>query len=144
MSSLSEKLLDPGVRPKLVEALASDVDAEVNAQSGIGGMAVKTAYKGATKVKSGIVGEAINAMLPRLCEQFQPMWDAKGAQSFSAYLTQNSSQAADSVLEIADEYAARADYPAVSKIYNGMRSKAKGYVESSLPRLGSTVERFMA
>lgn len=144
MSSLSQKLLDPGVRPALTEALAADIDTEVQGLSGLSGAAIKTAYKSATKVKADAVTRGVDSMLPKLCEAMQPYWDGKGDQSFAAHLQQNSSSAADTVLEIADAEVKNADNAAVTKMYGGLRGKAKGYVEEALPRLATTIERFMA
>lgn len=144
MSSLSETLLAPERRPAVVAALAADIDAEVASQRGIGGAAVKAAYATAKKVKDGIVDEGVDSLLPQLVRDLQPLWDERGERSFADQLTSNADQAVDIVLAAADARAAHASYPVVSKIYQGLRGKAKDYVVEALPRVGSTVEKFMA
>lgn len=144
MSSLSETLLSPDRRPVVVAALAADIDAEVASQRGIGGAAVKAAYATAKKVKDGIVDEGVDSLLPQLVQDLQPLWDERGERPFADQLTANADQVAGIFLAAADARAARASYPVVSKVYQGLRGKTKEYVVEALPRVGATVERFMA
>lgn len=140
--SFTESLLDPTRRPQVVQAIATVVDQEVAAKSGLGGMALKGAYASAKKVKEGIVPKATDAMLPDLAAALEPYWNARGEQDFGSYLAGRSGEVADSLLAVADTKAASPDNAALAKIYKPIRGKAKGYVEEALPQLAAAIAPF--
>ncbi|GAA1398853.1 DUF6918 family protein [Luteococcus peritonei] len=141
--SFTDSLLDPAKRPQVVQAIAAVVDQEVDAKSGLAGMALKGAYASAKKAKEGIVPKATDAMLPDIAAALQPYWDAKGEQDFGAYLSSRSGEVADSLLAVADAKAASPDNAAIAKLYKPIRGKAKGYVEEALPRLAEALKPFV-
>lgn len=142
--SFSEQILDPSRRPQVVAAIAGVIESTVESQSGLSGMAIKTAFASAKKAKAGIVEKGTDKLLPEIAEALAPYWDGKGDQEFGAYLAANSSEAADKLLAVADENAAKADNAAMAKMYKGVRGKAKGIVEEALPKLGAAIAPFAA
>ncbi|MEL4504305.1 hypothetical protein AAEX63_03270 [Luteococcus sp. H138] len=141
--SFTESLLSPTNRPQVVDAIATVVDQEVAGKGGLGGMALKTAYASAKRMKEGIVVKGTNAMLPDIAKALQPYWDARGDQDFGAYLSSRSGEVADDLLAVADAKAASPDNAAVAKLYKPIRGKAKGYVEEALPRLAAALTSFV-
>jgi len=139
-NDLSRILTDPARRPRCVEALAQVVDAEVQARSGVGGIALKTAYKAVTSIKPDLVLRAVDYMLPDVADQLDPFWAAREGQDFGAYLSSRGGEVADALLGVTDQRAAKPDHSAIAKIYNGLRPRARGLVEQALPRLGTTIE----
>lgn len=140
MTSLPALLTDPVRRPRAVEALAGVVQDEVQSRTGISGIALKTAYKAVTAIKSDIVFKAVDYMLPDFAQALDPFWTARSGQPFGTYLTSRSAEAAEALLGVTDQRAANPDHAALAKIYNGIRPKAQGMVASALPRLGAAVE----
>lgn len=140
--SFTEQILEPSRRPQVVAAIAGVIESTVEQQSGLSGMAIKTAFNSAKKAKPGAVEKATDKMLPELADALAPFWEAKGTQNFGAYLGANSSVAADKLLAVADANAAKADNPAMQKMYQGLRGKAKGIVEQALPKLGAAIAPF--
>lgn len=121
--------------------LAEVIDAQVKAQSGLSGAAVKAAYAAANKFKPGIVTTATSAMLPDFLGALSPLWDSRPeGTSFGAHLAANSDAAAEALLSVTDRQAESA--PAVlAKAYGSLRGKAKGYVAEALVPVGDTIER---
>lgn len=142
--SFTDSLLDPAKRPQVVQSLSTVIDQEVESKSGLGGMALKTAFASAKKMKDGIVPKATDAMLPEIAAALAPYWDAKGDQDFGSYLSSRSSEVADALLAVADAKAASPDNAALAKVYKPIRGKAKGYVEEALPRLAAALTPYVA
>lgn len=140
MTSLPLVLTDPARRPQAVEALASVVESEVRDRSGISGVALKTAFKAVTAIKSDIVFKAVDYMLPDFADALDPFWAARGGQPFGAYLSGRGAEAADALLNVTDKRANKPEHATIAKIYNSLRPKAQGMVEAALPRLGAAVE----
>ncbi|MXP23369.1 hypothetical protein GIY30_18690 [Gordonia sp. HNM0687] len=143
MSDSLQSLLDND-RPAVVADLVNVIDSEVSDQKGLGGAAVKTAYAAAQKVKPGVVSSATNLMLPDFLAALQPFWDSKPAGTpFADHLVANGDAAAEALLTVTDDQAESAR-PALAKVYNSLRGKAKGYVAASLPRVGAAIEKHAA
>ncbi|MFT3716066.1 MAG: hypothetical protein QM774_09010 [Gordonia sp. (in: high G+C Gram-positive bacteria)] len=125
----------------LTNDLVQVIDNQVKSQSGLSGAAVKAAYATVNKVKPGVVATATSAMLPDFLTALSPLWDSKPAGTgFGAWLTQNSDQASEALLEVTDKQADSA--PAgLSKAYHGLRGKAKGYVTEALGPVGDAIEK---
>jgi len=137
-------LLEPTRRPAVVTALAGVIDSEVGGKSGIGGTAIKAAYKSVQKVRPGAVDTATNQLLPEFLGALQPFWDSNDAGSdFGEYLTARGDQVSDALLAVTDRRTADAN-PALAKAYSSLRGKAQDHVRESLPALGSTIQQQMS
>lgn len=145
MNTLSTSLLDPTVRPQAVEALVQLAETEVASKKGITGTMLKTALAGARKAPGGGLGRVVDALLPGVARALDPHYDAKGEQSFDAYLADpaRSGQVADEILAVADAKAKSVEGNPLGKVYGSLRGKAKEHVVAALPALGTTLERFV-
>lgn len=142
--SFTDSLLDPAKRPQVVQSLSTVIDQEVESKSGLGGMALKTAFASAKKMKEGIVPKGTDAMLPDIASALEPFWNAKGDQDFGSYLSSRSGEVADALLAVADAKAESPDNAAIAKLYKPIRGKARGYVEEALPRLAGAITPFVS
>jgi hypothetical protein len=85
-------------------------------------------------VVSGLLDDFLESMDPLYQEAKQ-----KGRPA-GAYLVENKSRAADSLLGVTDRKAARAD-GVLKKAYEKLRPLAKGQVEAAAPRLGQLLDK---
>lgn len=144
MNTLSTTLLDPTVRPEVVEALVRLAETEVAGKKGISGTMLKTALAGAKKAPGGGVDRAVNALLPGMARALDPHFEARGSRPFGDHLADPSraSHVADELLAVADARARSVEGNPLGKVYGRLRGRAKEHVVSALPGLGSTLERF--
>jgi hypothetical protein len=75
MARLAEILTQPTVRPRVVQACADLIDAEVATKSGFAGLAVKAGYKLVKTIKPSMVPDVVDKLLPEFAEAMQPMFD---------------------------------------------------------------------
>jgi hypothetical protein len=146
--SLAEKMTKPPARERVIADCCALVDSEVKNKGGLTGIAVKTGYGIVKAVSPKFVPEVVDAMLDQWVAKLEPLyvdWQKAGnGKSFGDYLTSRSADAADRLLQVTDERAARAKNPTVKKMYEKMRSSAKKHVEEALPGLGKLVEKAAA
>lgn len=149
MSNLSSSLTGAN-REAVVNDLAEFAEQTVSEQSGISGMAVKTAYAGVQKVSPNTIHKGINRALPDLAEALQPHWDdyvtagggqADTAGTFGTFLDNRRDEVASSILEIADRTADRLDNPSLVKIYRSMRGRGEKLVAPNVAGIGTVVEK---
>ncbi|MGH3627245.1 MAG: DUF6918 family protein [Sciscionella sp.] len=143
--TLNELLLSADNRPAFVEDCAGLIDAEVAAKSGVSGLAIKSGYAMVTKIKPGIIPDAVNSMSDDLVARLQPYYAdyvAAGATGgFGNYLDEHSDDAAESLLAVTDARAERSKRPTLKKVYDGLRPKGKSNVVTALPKLGALIEK---
>lgn len=145
MNTLSTSLLDPTVRPQVVDALVQLAETEVAGKKGISGTMLKTALAGVRKAPGGGLGRAANALLPGVARALDPHFEATGQQPFGDHLADpaRSSQVADELLAVADARARAVEGNPLGTVYRSVRGRAKEHVVAALPGLGATLERFV-
>lgn len=145
MNTLSTSVLDPTVRPQVVEALVRLAETEVAGKKGISGTMLRTALAGARKAPGGGLGRVANALLPGVARALDPHFEARGQRPFGDYLADpaRSGRVADELLAVADERARAVEGNPLGKIYGSFRGRAQEHVVAALPGLGSTLERFV-
>lgn len=138
--SLNNLIQDPSIKASIVNDLAQLMNEQVAAKGGMGGMALKTAYKVINGIGPQYVQGAIGRLLPEVFNALDPMWQA-GSQSGDpvAYLTQNSSQAADAVLSVTDDRMASKGEGVIRSTYNKLRKSVKGDVEAAIPGIAKII-----
>ena len=145
MNTLSDAVLDPATRPRVVDALLVLADAEVSTKKGISGTMLKTAFAGARRASESNVRKGVDRLLPGMARALDPHYEAKGEAPFGTYLSDpaRSGQVADELLAVADSAAARVEGNPLGRVYASFRGKAKEHVVAALPRLGATLETFV-
>lgn len=144
VAALSESLLDDTKRPAFLADAKEVLDAEVSDKGGASGLAVKGGYAAVKKVSPTIVGDALESFIPRFVAQLEPFWSeyqASGAGSFADLLVSKQEEVSEALLSVTDERAESSSRPALTKVYNSMRSSAKKHVAEALPRVGALVQR---
>jgi hypothetical protein len=148
MGTLQEKLLAPNVRPQVVTDCAHLIDEEVSSKSGFSGLAIKGAFAVVKAVKSGIVPEVVDSLLPSFAEKLEPIyaaWVATPASPDGAlpgYLEKRSGEVAEALLSITDERAKKSKNATFRKTYEKLRPSGKDHVEHAVPRLGKVLEKY--
>jgi hypothetical protein len=146
MSTLSEILLVPGTRPKVIADCGRLVEEEVDSKGGLSGLAIKGAFMVVKTVKPGFIAEAIDHMLDDFVRRLEP-FHAEAQQKnepVAPFMSSRASAVADALLAISDERAARAKNATLKKSYEKLRPTAKKNVEAAVPRVGRLVAKYTA
>jgi hypothetical protein len=143
MATLRELLGGPEKRNAVVDDSLRVLDAEVDDKSGLGGLAIKTAYKVVKGVSPGFLREVVDHLLDDFLNALDPLYQEAVSQGVPPrkHLESNPSRVADALLGITDARAKRAKNQLVKSTYDKLRSSAKKHVEASVPRLGGLFER---
>ena len=149
MPSLKDMLTDDSRFDRVIHACEGLVESEVANKRGLSGGAVKAGYKVVKKVKPGIIGSALRALVPHFCDALDPVFQqalgegAEGASDrFATSLRGDRSGTAERLLGVTDAKIADASAP-VQKTYRGLRKTAKGHVEDAVPGLVDTLLPFV-
>jgi uncharacterized protein DUF6918 len=144
MPTLTDILLVPGTRPKVITDCVQLINEEVDSKGGLTGLAVKGAYALVKAVKPGFVTEAVDHMLDDFVKRLEPFWaDAQAKnEPVGALLSARAPQVADALLAISDERAAKSTNPSLKKAYEKLRPTGKKHVEQAVPRVGRLVGKY--
>jgi hypothetical protein len=146
--TLKELLCSAANRPKVIHDAAHLVDEEVNAKSGISGIAVKTAYKTVKAVKPGLIPDVIDGLLDRFIEQLEPFYTewSSGAKSqpFDAFLNGQKNKVANALLRVTDDRANHVHNATLRKSYLALRPQGEKNVEVAVPGLGRLLARYVS
>lgn len=143
MTDLSQ-LLDAAKRPQVVQEITTLVDDTVARQSGLTGMALKSAVAAGKKADADAISKGVNKFLPQIVDELNPHWsDYKnsGEQDFGQFLAGREDDVVKAMLDAGDKQADSMP-GAIKKVYSTLRGKAAKIVGPSLPQLGEIVERF--
>jgi hypothetical protein len=144
MSTLTEILLVPGTRPKVVADSVRLIEEEVESKGGLSGIAIKGAFMVVKAVKPGFINEAVDHMLDDFVRRLEPFHTEAQQKNepIGPFLNARASAVADALLAISDERAARAKNQTVKKAYEKLRPSGKKHVESAVPRLGRLIAKY--
>ena len=144
MSTLTEILLAPGNRPKVVVDCVRLIDEEVDSKGGLTGLAVKGAYALVKAVKPGFVSEAVDGMLDDFVKRLEPFYAAAQAKNepIGPALNARSGEVSEALLAISDERAQRAKHNGLKKAYEKLRPTGKKHVEAAVPRVGRLIAKY--
>ena len=145
MSNL-QNLLSEGTRPAVVAELSELAETTVANQSGLTGMALKSALAAVKKTNADAVSKGVDRFLPQIVSALEPHWEgyknARGA-NFGDYLAAHEEEVVQGFLNAADN-ATDSMPAAVQRLYSSMRGRAAKIVGPALPGVGSTVEKHAA
>lgn len=137
-------LLEQPARTEVAKELAALVDSTVATQTGLTGMALKSALGAAKKADADAVTKGVDQGLPMIVSQLEPFWNdyqASGEHNFGGFLVTREEDVVKAILDAGDK--AIGDAPgAIQKVYSSMRGKAAKIVGPSLPEFGNIIERF--
>lgn len=141
--SLLSQIKAPGKRAALVADAEKVLDAEVADKSGLGGIAIKTAFKVVKGVRPGFIRDVIEHLLDDFLAQVDPLYQRAVAQGLSPgeLLEKEKSTVASALLSVTDAKAKRANSELVKKTYEKLRPSAQKQVEVATPRLATLLNR---
>ncbi|NEQ96217.1 MAG: hypothetical protein F6K30_05765 [Cyanothece sp. SIO2G6] len=137
---LNDVLTDSTVKEQVIADCRQLMDEQVATKKGLGGMALKTAYKVIKGLGPNYLSSAIGKLLPTVCDALDPVW-SKGLEGGDPvdYLSQNRSEVADRLLGVTDARIEKSSNKAVRGVYNKLRKSIKGDVEAAVPGLAQII-----
>jgi hypothetical protein len=144
-AKLADVLLTDENKPKVVADCYTLIDQGVSEMSGVGGTAVKVAYKAVNAFMAGHVRYMVESMLPEMVNRLEPYWadfNASGSGAFGDYLAKRGPEVSAALLSVTDERARESNRPVVLKAYKSVRGGAAKHMEAALPRLGDIVVKY--
>jgi hypothetical protein len=144
MPTLTDMLLAPGNRPKLIADCTQLINEEVDSKGGLTGLAVKGAYALVKAVKPGFINEAVDHMIDDFVKRLEPFWVEAQAKNepIGPLLNSRAPQVADALLAISDERAGRSQNANLKKAYEKLRPTGKKHVEQAVPRVGRLIQKY--
>ena len=147
MSTLADLVLDPQLRPRLVDDCTQLVDAEVRKQRGLKGGIIRGAYQTVSKIKPGFIRGVVDSLLNEFVDQLEPFyaqWSAQGTgATFGAWLPGRAADVADALLAVTDARAKRTPHAVIRKLYPKLRPLAKPHVAEAVGPLGTLIDRYL-
>lgn len=141
MATLKEMLGAPPKRGAVIDDACGVLDQEVDDKSGLGGVAIKTAYKVVKGIKPGFIREVVDHLLDDFLDALDPVYQGGLGGSQKEHFVRNAGAVADSLLAITDQRVQKSERAVIRKTYDRLRPTAKKQVEAAAPRLGALVER---
>ncbi len=144
MPTMLETVQDATKRKTIIADCVTVIDEEVAAKGGIGGLAIKGAYKVVKGVKPGFIHEAVDGLLDDFSKQLDPLAQEardKGKR-VPEFFEANRSRVADALLSITDGRAQRSRHAMVKSTYEKLRPSAKKNVEEAVPRVARLIDKY--
>ena len=144
MATLTDILLVPGNRPKVVADCVQLINEEVDSKGGLTGLAVKGAYAVVKAIKPGFINESVDHMLDDFVKRLEPFYSEAQAKNepVGPLLNARAPQVADALLAISDERASRSTNQTLKKAYEKLRPTGKKHVEQAVPRVGRLIQKY--
>lgn len=138
MATLREQAENPEKRKLIIKDALQVLDQEVDDKTGLGGMAVKAAYKLVKGISPGFLEQVVNHLLDDFLDAIEPMYrEALDKQRAPGdYLVEHKVRMANSLLGVTDRRAVNAQRAVIKKTYDKLRPSAQKHVEAAAPRLG--------
>ncbi len=146
-ATLSDVIATDEAKQQVVTDCQALIEQQVSATSGVGGMALKAAFKTVTTLAPGYYESRVERLLPDLLKRLQPFWadfQNSGGGQFGDYLQSRAQEVADSVLAVTDQRAQRSNRTAVTSVYKAVRGSAVEHIQAALPAVGALVEKYAA
>ncbi len=137
MKTLADILLAAPQRDTVVEETVNLIEAHVASRSGLRGMSLKTGLAMVKAARPGILGRAVQRLLPEFVQAIDPLYREfrdTGERDFSVYLQKHSGRATAALLQVADTRIAQAS-PMARSAYSKFRGSAETEISAALPGL---------
>ncbi len=148
LGRLVEVLAAPEKKQAVVRDAARMIDEEVGSKGGIGGLALKGAYKIVTSARHDFVANSLEKLMPSFASRLEPIYDERQAaapqQPLEVYFTQRASDVANALLSITDERAQRSQRGGARAAYEKLRPSAHRHVEEAAPKIGRLLDRHLS
>jgi hypothetical protein len=145
MPDLKSILTDPTRRKQVVRDAEQLLEAEVDAKSGLSGLAIKGAFKVVKSFRPGIIPDTIDGLLDDFAARLDPFYQAHATQgagrSLVDYLTERKGELADALLAITDERARHTRHAVLKSAYEKLRPEGKKHVEAAIPGVARLIDK---
>ncbi|PMB49994.1 hypothetical protein CEN39_19795 [Fischerella thermalis CCMEE 5201] len=140
---LSDGLSNPDKKAMVVDDCCNVIEAQLASKSGIGGMALKTAFAALKGVKPGYIPYVVEMLLPECFEALDPIW-SEGIDKGDPveHLVASRSRTADALLSVTDAKAQNVKRQIVRGTYEKLRGSAKQHVEEAVPDLAKVIDKY--
>ncbi|PMB18535.1 hypothetical protein CEN40_14755 [Fischerella thermalis CCMEE 5205] len=140
---LSDGLSNPDKKAMVVDDCCNVIEAQLASKSGIGGMALKTAFAALKGVKPGYIPYVVEMLLPECFEALDPIW-SEGIDKGDPveHLVASRSRTADALLSVTDAKAQNVKRQIVRGTYEKLRGSAKQHVEDAVPDLAKVIDKY--
>jgi hypothetical protein len=142
--TLADLLAQPPMREQVVSDCVALVDGEVQAKTGLSGVAIKGAYGTVKKIKPRFVPEVIDTLLDEWIAKLEPYfskWSSARSGTLTEFLSARSEDVAEDLLSVTDQRAENTSHGTVRKLYHRMRASAKANVMAAVPKLAARMEK---
>ena len=146
MSQLKNILLESDNRERVIGDCVNLVESEVASKSGLGGMAVKTAFGVIKKLHPQIIHMAVNKLIDDFVDAMDPFYsDYKtvGASNLESHWSSKRVELADALLSVTDRRISKAENKTIKKAYSKLRPSGAKHVEASIPGIAQVVSRYV-
>ncbi|BAU07548.1 MULTISPECIES: DUF6918 family protein [Fischerella] len=140
---LSDGLSNPDKKAMVVDDCCNVIEAQLASKSGIGGMALKTAFAALKGVKPGYIPYVVEMLLPECFEALDPIW-SEGIDKGDPveHLVASRSRTADALLSVTDAKVQNVKRQIVRGTYEKLRGSAKQHVEDAVPDLAKVIDKY--
>ncbi|PMB44604.1 hypothetical protein CEN41_10115 [Fischerella thermalis CCMEE 5330] len=140
---LSDGLSNPDKKAMVVDDCCNVIEAQLASKSGIGGMALKTAFAALKGVKPGYIPYVVEMLLPECLEALDPIW-SEGIDKGDPveHLVASRSRTADALLSVTDAKVQNVKRQIVRGTYEKLRGSAKQHVEEAVPDLAKVIDKY--
>ena len=148
MKSLKRSMEDPGVSESALQDGMRVLDEEIAKRSGVGGLAIKGAYKVIKRIRGGrTLEKALRILMPEFIDKLDPYYarfQEEGAgKAWEEYLLPHYGAIADELLAVTDRKIQETDNRAIRGAYDKLRPRAHKEVVASLPALARMMGRYI-
>ena len=144
MSQLKSILLESDNRNRVIGDCVNLVESEVASKSGLGGMAVKTAFGVIKKLNPQIIHMAVNKLIDDFVEAMDPFYadfQTAGSSNLESHWIGKRTELADALLGVTDKRILKAENKTIKKAYNKLRPAATKHITSAMPRIAELVNK---
>ena len=146
MSQLKDILLQSGNRDRVIGDCVNLVESEVASKSGLGGMAVKTAFGVIKKLNPRIIHMAVNKLIDDFVDAMAPFYEdyqAANTSNLESHWSAKRQELADALLGVTDTRIAKVENKTIQKAYSKLRPSGAKHVEASVPGIAQVVARYI-
>lgn len=139
--AMTDVVADPERRAALVRDGITELEAELDAKSGVTAVALRTGYKTVRKLRPSFIEDNVEKMMPKAA----PILDrhrAAAGDDVQGYFAANAVAIGEDLLAVTDGRAAESSNKMAKSVYDKLRPKALDNVVAGMPRVASLVEKY--
>lgn len=144
MQRLTDILLRDDTRWRLVRDVAELIEHEVDDQRGLTGAAIRSGYRLVTRMRDGLIRDALDDMLDAFVSELDPLWFEHGSlQGFDQFLAAHRCRVAQRMLQVTDARRDTARNRSLRSAYDRLGPVARPRIERAVPRLGQVIQKYL-